>query len=337
MRKLFIFPIVVLALIVSSCTKGDVMDDNQPPKEKEPKMVFTVEISKDHHSEETGADWQTFRIPFASKGQTGDYVLTVDWGDGSSMIVSDSSDLSMSLFRHKYAEEGRYTVTVTSSQTDFQQPQIPRIRAYPEGRRRDTESFADVSLISIDTPLLNTGSTSFFTGFMYYFSLQSIPADLFKYNVAVEDFSSVFAGCFSLQNIPGDLFKYNTAAKSFRTAFMTCKELKAIPSGLFHNNLEATDFESVFAGCEKAIVSRNIFCDEGNEKTTRFASLNDSINFAAAFWEVGSSLADVDLTDSNFPSLWEYTYGCPADKVDKSKCFDTAKAANAGDVDDEWK
>ncbi|MGL5980903.1 MAG: hypothetical protein ACRCZY_08540 [Phocaeicola sp.] len=332
MRKLFIFPIVVLALIVSSCTKGDVMDDNQPPKEKEPKMVFTVEISEAHDCEE--ADWQTFRIPFINEGTTGDYVLTVDWGDGSSMTAPGRSDLSKSLFSHTY-KEGRYIVTVTSSQTDFQKEQIPRIRAYPEGKRRETDLPADVSLISIDTPLLNTGSRSFLYGFMYCFSLQSIPADLFKYNVAVEDFSAVFASCYSLQNIPGDLFKYNTAAKSFGTAFMGCKELKAIPSGLFHNNLEATDFEGVFEGCEKAIVSRNIFCNEEKETEERFKLVTDSINFAGAFSNVGSSTG-VDLTDSFFPSLWNYTYGSP-DKVDKSDCFSGAKAANADKVHVEWK
>ncbi|MGL5980586.1 MAG: fimbrillin family protein, partial [Phocaeicola sp.] len=224
-----------------------------------PEFSFTIK---------TTAANTKYSLPFGISGATGDYELTVNWGDGTEIQTIAASTPLTSKIEHTYAVAGEFTITITSSETDYTKAQMPMV-SWKE----------DTRLISIDTPLLNT---------------------------AVTDFSDAFYDCSSLTSIPEGLFKYNTAVTNFKDVFRRCTSLTTIPEGLFANNTKVTSFYGVFQGCTKAKANVNIFCDEATEKNTRFSSVTSKIDFTWAFYNVGSTLSDV--SESVFPALWEYDY-----------------------------
>ncbi|MGL5937705.1 MAG: fimbrillin family protein [Phocaeicola sp.] len=302
--------------------KEEIIDVTPEPAPENAKMALTVAVSQDKG--------MTYRLPFIRTGATGNYQLTVDWGDGIAEVIAAGTPLGGKGITHTYSEEKEYTITIGSSELNFKKVQMPRI----ESIEREVV-YNEKLLKSIDTPLLNTGASNFSGAFRGCISLEKIPADLFKYNRAITDFSNLFYYCTALKVIQADLFKYNKEATTFNGAFLGCTSLEYIPAALFAGNRVATDFHSVFYGCLLAKVSPNVFCDEETEKATRFSSVSKQIIFDSAFKSVGVQLKLEDLAESAFPALWEYSYSAAG--VDKNQCFTNGKASNSDDVDLDWK
>ena len=212
------------------------IDGSSMSWEEKAVMALTVKVSDDNLS---------FNIPFPESGNT-TAELTVDWGDGTADVINSNADLSGGDgFNHTYAAAGTYTLTITSSQTDKTQQQIPAI-SFSSNRKGNSNAS---KLISIDTPLLNTQVMYFSDCFSGCTSLSSIPAGLFDNNAQVINFSSCFSNCTSLSSIPEGLFDENTLATNFDDCFFGCTSLSSIPAGLFDNNAQVTNFSYCFFNC----------------------------------------------------------------------------------------
>ncbi|MGL5981570.1 MAG: BspA family leucine-rich repeat surface protein, partial [Phocaeicola sp.] len=202
-----------------------------------------------------------YTLPFGVYGITGYYTLTVDWGDGSEVQTFPALSPLAGGINHTYAAVGEYTITIMSSEKDYERAQMPIV---------SWEN--DKLLMSINTPLLNTAETRLSSVFSGCTSLTSIPGDLFKYFTAVTSFSSMFSGCTSLAEIPGRLFAHNTGATSFSFLFSGCTSLTSIPVDLFASNSEVANFGSSFSGCTSLTeIPGRLFAN--NEKVTNFGSL----------------------------------------------------------------
>ncbi|MGL5957115.1 MAG: InlB B-repeat-containing protein, partial [Phocaeicola sp.] len=217
-----------------------------------------------------------YRLPFVADGVTGNYDLTIYWGDGTQPESIEAGSSLVNGINHAYAGEGEYIISIMSSENDFEKMQMPKV------------SWKDDRLLrSIEGPLLNTGATDFedlfsncfyisslpkglfrynraATSFKGVFSgsphLSSLPEDLFSYNVGATDFTAAFAECIELSFLPDDLFKYNTAVTSFSSVFRDCRSLTSLPSHLFKHNIAATDFSRAFQYCHSlSYFSRELF------------------------------------------------------------------------------
>ena len=213
-------------------------------------MTFTMRITEDQNFTPFGG------IPAAPSD------LVIDWGRNEKPSFISSNAV---VNTHKYSSAGNYTITICSAQTDVTKQQIPKL------------FFKGMSLLSIETPLLNTAgaddwkncfencteltslSNDLFakntaaTSFYYCFSgctgLTSLPTGLFDTNVAVTSFGSCFEGCTGLTSLPAGLFDANAAVTSFYACFKGCTSLTVLPEGLFDGNVNAASFLSCFDGC----------------------------------------------------------------------------------------
>ena len=97
--------------------------------------------------------------------------------------------------------------------------------------------------------------------------LTSIPENLFKYNTKVKNMLSMFENCKGLTSISKNLFKYNTNITSFNSMFVNCTGLTSIPEELFKYNTELKNFSSVFDSCTGLTsIPENLFKNNINAK-----------------------------------------------------------------------
>lgn len=277
-------------------------------------MTFTVKV--------TAAD-NTFSIPFPTSGET-PAAMTVNWGEGGTAVEIPVSTalFNETFFNHTYtnatAEGSTYTITITSAQTDATQQQIPEFSFYSY---RTNSGNNPPKLISMDTPLLNTGNPEPQYCFYGCSALTTISADLFKNYTKATDFSSCFRDCKALTAIPEGLFDNHTLAKTFTCCFYNCTALKEIPEGLFANNTAAKNFSSCFYNCNLAKLNAKIFSLEGNiEGNTRFSG--KEMYFYQCFYGAGYSLTDAtDIAASIAPQLWIYAGGGKGTGWTTEGCF----------------
>ena len=277
----------------------------------------------------TDADNKKFNIPFPISGVT-TASIKVNWGDGNTATIQQGTKLSADdQFNHTYAASGEYEVIISSSQTDNTLQQIPEMNfnKYRTGIN-DGTNLNSYRLTSIETPLLNFGTNSFTSGFIYCKNLTAIPATLFENNTQITDFTACFSACETLPAIPAGLFDNNKQAMIFISCFQNCGALTAIPKGLFKNNTEALDFKSCFKDCKNIKLNKNIFSSDGN--TDRFK--NKTMNFSMCFQSVGSSSA----TPGEAPELWNYTSANTWSATNTQDCFRAAKISNGASVPTAW-
>lgn len=254
-------------------------------------MKLTVTVQNDNKG---------FNIPFPTNDKTPAKII-VDWGDGNTSEIASGTSLSTcNDFNHNYSRGGTYQITITSEQADETLRQIPYFNFYYN--RRIDQNFNKI--ISVDTPLLNTGS----------------------------NFNSCFYFCMNLKSIPQGLFDNNTqGVTSFESCFENCIALQSIPEGLFDQHTEVTSFEKCFYQCNNLVLNEKIFSIDGSP--TRFAGKN--MNFENCFYGVGSGLPSG--TTGIAPDLWNYDQGGATWKT--SSCFFGADShlENGGDIPAEWK
>lgn len=286
---------------------------------------------------------KTFSLPL--QATLSGYSLIVDWGDEQTETFADGLTLNETNMTHTYAQAGEYTVTISSTQRDGTQVQMPKLdfyNIYNSGQK----------LLSLNTPLLNMG-TDLKDCFAYCMRLTTIsarlfdnnpdaetisgcfescteltgeiPAGLFDKNTKVKSFYNCFAGCTGLTGeIPAGLFDKNTIVTDFTGCFEGCRGLTGeIPAGLFTNNTAAMNFGNCFYNCNNLKPTANIFCDDANDRSTRF--VGKEMDFDNCFQNCG---ANTDGTGT-FPALWNYAMKTESSH---SNCFTGAKAANAGNV-----
>ncbi|MGL5980502.1 MAG: fimbrillin family protein [Phocaeicola sp.] len=313
-----------------------------------------------------------FTLPFGfgyGDGEaTGDYTLTIGWGDGKTVKIEKETLITEELLTHTYEAEGTYTVTIKSSEKKCTKDQIPALSFYNSSEH----------IISLDTPLLRNsksleisiqcGNLKTITGelFKYYpdrtsfnstfygcSSLTEIPAGLFDKNIDANDFTSLFRRCSSLTKIPAGLFDKNINATQFMSIFKE-SGLTKIPIGLFDKNINAIDFAYLFQDCKnleeipEKLFSKNkkatrflstfSGCTKAivpanlfcdeSEQKTRFKGVEGAITFIGAFARVGASLEPKDIQESVLPELWTYAFD---EDPRTSQCFAGAKARNSSD------
>ncbi|MGL5979938.1 MAG: hypothetical protein ACRCZY_03500, partial [Phocaeicola sp.] len=234
----------------------------------------------------------SYRLPFVSTSATGDYELTVDWGDGTPTLLIPKGTSLVDGITHTYESAKEYTITITSSEKDYTKAQMPMVRWENDNR-----------LHAINAPLLNTAATSFSSVFKGCYALTSIPEGLFKYNTAATSFSSVFNGCSSLTSIPEGLFKYNTAVTSFSSVFYRCRYLTSIPEGLFANNTAVTSFEYAFYDCTSLTeIPAGLFVNN-----TAVTGFRDVFYKCSSLTEIPAGLFATNTAVTSFTSVF---YGC---------------------------
>ena len=270
-------------------------------------MKFTVKVD--------ATSGLGFSIPFPTS-ETTPADITVDWGDGKGpVIVEKYTNLTKDdAFNHTYDGAGTYTITITSSQTDETQPQIPEINFYNRSSNNNR-----MKLLSMDSPLLNTKQTNFNDCFYYCKTLVAIHAGLFNKNTVATSFNNCFSTCTSLTAIPAGLFNNNPKATNFDNCFYNCEALKAIPAGLFDSNKEATGFSKCFYGCEVlTAIPAGLF--DNNPKAKNF---NNCFNYCA-LTTIPAGLFDSNKEATDFSSCF---YRCEALKAIPAGLFDSNKDA----------
>lgn len=316
-------------------------------------MKFTIDLS-------TFSGNTSYTLPFTTSGATGDYTLTVDWGDGSSAttipaktsLTSLNSDLT-TLLTHTYTAQQQYTITIATSETDITKAQMPGFM--PNSYR--TENDNKLKIKSMDSPMLNTAVSNFSYCFGDCTGLTKIPAELFDKNTAaisfggcfsgctgltaipaglfgkntnVNDFGACFRNCTGLTAIPAELFDNNTVVKYFNNSFEGCTGLTEIPAGLFANNTVVTNFSYCFSGCTKLVLNENIFCNEATDRDACFA--DKKMNFSYCFQNCGTDLQSGQ--GGTAPALWNYAMDASSTKT---RCFSgVTNVTNADDIPTTW-
>lgn len=284
-----------------------------------PSMNFTINTDPNNSSD------KTFSLPL--KATLSGYSLIVDWGDGDTETFPDGTKLEEANMKHDYDQAGKYTVTITSTQRDGTKPQMPKLDFYANYTENDNPK----KLLSLNTPLLNMG-TDLSDCFNSCSNLTAIPAGLFNNNPDAESFFFCFGDCKGLTGtIPIGLFDKNKKVESFRGCFYNCEKLTGeIPAGLFNNHPDAKNFGVCFSNCKNLKPTADIFCDDANDRSTRFAG--KEMLFDSCFENCGSETDG----DGTFPALWDYAM--TSSSYSHSDCFKGAKANNANKVpdDDSW-
>lgn len=286
-----------------------------------PSMSITIDTRKNTSNTSDA----TFSLPL--KATLSGYSLIVDWGDGQTKTFPDGTELKEDNMTHTYGQAGQYTITITSTQRDGTQVQMPKIYFYANYTENDNQK----KLVSLNTPLLNMG-TELDDCFNSCSNLTAIPAGLFDNNPDATTFFFCFGYCKGLTGtIPTGLFDKNTKVKSFRSCFNGCEKLTGeIPTGLFNNHPDAENFGGCFSDCKNLKPTADIFCDDANDRNTRFAG--KEMSFDSCFKNCGSETDG----DGTFPALWDYAM--TGSSYSHADCFAGAKATNAGDVptDGSW-
>ena len=134
--------------------------------------------------------------------------------------------------------------------------------------------------------------------------LTSISEGLFENNVNVENFDETFERCTGLTSIPEGLFKNNVNVKTFSETFRECTGLTSIPENLFKNNVNAIAFGGTFDGCTGlATIPENLFKYNVNVRNfvETFKGCNQLINIPEGVFESN--------INANFYATFKYCTG----------------------------
>lgn len=230
-------------------------------------FVFTVICPKDEV-----ITIEFFAVPQFAAEHIGD--IRIDWGDGDISVadVAMSSDsvagmvsgediLATSSCTHRYAEDGKRTVTVTTPsgfmplkrlpyQTVSVSTALPTLtmgETDPEGRPEPSDS-----LPPLFAPDPETGSAP----------LNFLCSDFLANNPNLAFFDEAFMGV-SLKTVPVSLFSPCKSIKSLARTFARSK-LTSIPYGLLRHALTLSLCEETFAHCPFLRDVDNPFGDKKN-------------------------------------------------------------------------
>lgn len=257
-------------------------------------MKFTIDL--------TSFTDKSYILPF-EKTTTGNYKLTVNWGDGSEKtVIPPNTNLSSNygLLKHTYKNQQSYQITISSTQTDATKEQMPNFEPgyYP---LYDSEN--KLKIKSMDSPMLHVGTTYFQRCFYGCSNLTTIPATLFEKNTQLKRLDNAFLHCTSLTTIPAGLFDKNTLVEGFASCFSSCTELTEIPDDLFKNNIAVTNFGSCFTDCAKLTkLPANLF-----RTNTRVINFNACFQGCSGLTTIPDDLFKENTNVTNFGYCF---FGC---------------------------
>lgn len=274
-------------------------------------MTFTIDLT-------SYADDKTFILPFEKYTTTGNYTLTINWGDGKEeTTIAPKMSLPTDGVSHTFDENKEYTITITSSQGDVSKVQMP---AFKPGYYHETTKNNSKKLKAMNTPMLNTGDTYFSNCFYGCQSLTTIPATLFHKNPQVTAFTSCFSSCQSLQDIPEQLFAMNEKATTFSSCFSYCKALTTIPATLFAANTQVVDFSSCFYYCTALTTVPDVLF----ATNTQVTNFNKCFSYCKALITIPAKLFEKNTLVTYFYNCFE---GCSALTEIPNLLFATNKSA----------
>ena len=250
-----------------------------------PAMSFVIDL--------TNYPQKTFSLPFGNYINTGNYTLTVNWGDGQTTTINPQTyiDLDGEILIHTYPEQKEYTITITSTEQDYTQAQIP---VFKPGYLRTKNNNAE-KLKSLTTALLNMGTDDLSYCFNDCTNLTTIPTGLFDNNKSVKNFSYCFSNCKSLTEIPERLFDNNADATDFSNCFNSCTTITEIPKGLFDNNKSVTNFKNCFNNCAITKIPEALF--DNNKSVTDFSGC---FRYCTTITEIPERLFDNNVSVTDF-------------------------------------
>ena len=202
---------------------------------------------------------KAFRLPiYDYEGLTPNIV--VDWGDGSSDVITSSSDIALT---HNYVSIGSYTISISGFMPAFTVNNSTSTRSLYTSivqfginglRRLNFQGCNNLTSIPSSTSLSAVGGYDGldeiidWTGFMSRTSLSTIPSDMFNYSPNSQIFSSAFS--FTLiTSVPSGLFNSVPLATDFTSTFYGCTSLTSVPLTLFDLCPDVVNFSQTFRQC----------------------------------------------------------------------------------------
>ena len=230
--------------------------------------TFTVNGFKTEWAVSGDDTARTITLPLVQSRYEGSlsYNFNVDWGDGSSSVVTAYNDINRI---HTYASNGTYVVVITGTMEGWSfnnggsKLKITKVLdwgnvgfdgfSYLKCGFMGCQNLVSLASGGISKSGLGVQHDGFEQMFFVCLSLASIPVDLFKnhVNVNASAFNMTFGACYSLISVPADLFKYNinVSTLGFLKTFYYCTSLETIPADIFKYAPFNNTFESTFESC----------------------------------------------------------------------------------------
>lgn len=263
----------------AGCTVTVVAEE--PPSMESDSMQFVINLTEYDAS---------YIIPFITEGTTGDYTLTVDWGDGERSEIPAGTSLTEAV-SHRYAENTEYTITVISSTGS-----MPDFRPGLYWEENDNAS----KVKSMLTPLLKMDIASANNMFGYS-GVTSVSGDLFSKNPQITDFSECFNSS-RLSSIPDGLFASNPDAESMNGCFAFCTGVVDIPENLFANNPKVTNFATCFTYSSITSIPEILFAEN-----IAAEDFSDCFSFCYGLLSIPGNLFSSCPSATNFHYTFSYT------------------------------
>lgn len=254
-----------------------------------------------------------------------DYNFTIDWGDGSTNVITDNVQLT-----HTYASSGNYTVQIVENVTSG----FPTMYFHGVGDRAKVMELANwgdvtwttmrsafqgcvnMEITATDHATANTGlADSVYAAFTDCSSMTTFP--LIDTSSATS-FRLAWSGCSSLTSFP---LIDTSNASSFQQTWRNCSSLTSFP--VIDTSGSPTNFNEAWSGCSNLTTFPNIDISNGTNlgrawKNCSSLSTFPALDFSNAnrideAWSGCSSLISFPLVDlsnvSNFLSAWSNCMG----------------------------
>lgn len=234
-----------------------------------PNFLMTIDTTQ------AGSASNTFILPCLN---TGVYNATIDWGDGSTSVITTFNDADLT---HVYSVGGTYQIAITGS--------LPNIYFNNGGDK--------LKVISID----NWGVLPFIAfdrSFSGCSNLDILATDTPDFSV-IGAMGGAFNGCTSLTNFPfagADFSNVTQWTQSGFSAFYGCTSLTSIDmTGMLMNTSTSYTFASQFYNCTNLSI------------VTGFNTLNLSKCTTIAETFRGCDIIELDMSDLNLSSCTDFT------------------------------
>ena len=238
---------------------------------------------------------KAFRLPiYDYEGLTPNIV--VDWGDGSSDVITSSSDIALT---HTYLTANTYEISISGFMPAFTVNNSVSTRGLYtaiiqfgiNGLRR--LNFQGCNLLTSIPSAASLSAVGGYdgldemidwTGFMSRTALTSIPSDMFGYSPYAQIFSSAFSFT-QITSVPSGLFDNVPLATDFTSTFYGCTSLTTVPLTLFDACPNVVNFSQTFRQC--AAITSGVIQFTYNTAVTTFqnvyymSSITNSISGAA--------------------------------------------------------
>ena len=207
----------------------------------------------------TATSNRAFRLPiFDYEGLTPNIV--VDWGDGSSSVITSSSDIALT---HTYTDPNTYEISISGFMPAFTVNNSVSNRGLYTAiiqfginglRRLNFQGCNLLTSIPSSASLSAVGGYEGldemldWTGFMSRTGLTTIPSNMFNFSPNAQIFSSAFSFT-QITSVPSGLFNNVPLATDFTSTFYGCVSLTTVPLTLFDLCPDVVNFSQTFRQC----------------------------------------------------------------------------------------